>query len=213
MRFNKATSVVAMVAALALAGAMPAAARGGGGGGHGGGGHGGGGFGGGGHGFGGGGRGLGGGGLGGGGARAGDVAAGGNFGAGRTGGFAAGRGNRGAGNRGVNVARNGGFRGRGRGFGVGGFGFGYGLDDFGYDGFDGPDFADGGYDYDYGPGVQYSQAPDGYDGRLQTGRSVAVGGDTCSTPVKACTLYNQSYVGRSCSCKVPGGRAHGRVTP
>jgi hypothetical protein len=47
----------------------------------------------------------------------------------------------------------------------------------------------------------------------RTGRSVATIGDTCVTTVKACLLHHSSYVGRSCSCKVPGGRAEGRVTP
>ena len=74
-------------------------------------------------------------------------------------------------------------------------------------------YGDGGYPDNYGPGVQYSHAPDEDEGGVQTGRSVATTGDTCSTPVKACTLYNQSYVGQGCSCKVPGGRSRGRVTP
>jgi hypothetical protein len=110
----------------------------------------------------------------------------------------------------------GGFGRGGIGLGLGGFGYGYGA------GYYDPDFADG-YGYGYGdpvygapgyaPGVQYSEEP-GYDQPgLQTGRSAATVGGTCSTPVKTCTLYNQSYVGQSCSCKVSGGRSEGRVSP
>jgi hypothetical protein len=50
---------------------------------------------------------------------------------------------------------------------------------------------------------------------LVTGRSVAVGqmGKMCSTPVKSFELYQASYVGNGCSCKVTGGRSRGTVTP
>jgi hypothetical protein len=49
---------------------------------------------------------------------------------------------------------------------------------------------------------------------LVTGRSVAVGqmGKMCSTPVKSFELYQASYVGNGCSCKVTGGRSRGTVT-
>jgi hypothetical protein len=124
-----------------------------------------------------------------------------------------------------------GFGGRGFGGGFGGFGYGgYGYGVAGYDdGFYGQDYYAGNYDYSagqygygygpgygygqpgYGAGVQYSEAPD--DAPVRTGRSAATVGGTCSTPVKACTLYNQSYVGGGCSCKVSGGRSRGRVTP
>ena len=50
---------------------------------------------------------------------------------------------------------------------------------------------------------------------LITGRSVATGqiGNSCSTPAKTCELRHASYVGIGCSCRVPGGRARGSVTP
>ena len=50
---------------------------------------------------------------------------------------------------------------------------------------------------------------------LATGRSVVTGqlGSICSTPVKVCDLSHATYVGNGCSCRVPGGRARGSVTP
>ena len=52
---------------------------------------------------------------------------------------------------------------------------------------------------------------------LYTGRSVATGpiqmGNYCSTPVKTCALYHASWVGSGCSCRIPGGRSQGTVTP
>jgi hypothetical protein len=75
-----------------------------------------------------------------------------------------------------------------------------------------PDYA---YDYGY-PGYDYSSAsPDYAAAPLVTGRSVATGqmGNYCTTPVKTCELYHASYAGNSCSCRVPGGRARGSVTP
>jgi hypothetical protein len=50
---------------------------------------------------------------------------------------------------------------------------------------------------------------------LVTGRSVAIGqmGIYCATPVKTCELYRASYVGGGCSCRVPGGRSRGFVSP
>lgn len=50
---------------------------------------------------------------------------------------------------------------------------------------------------------------------LVTGRSVATGemGKMCSTPVKSCELYQASWIGNGCSCKVTGGRSRGSVTP
>jgi hypothetical protein len=52
-------------------------------------------------------------------------------------------------------------------------------------------------------------------GSLATGRSVATGqlGIYCATPVKTCELYHASYVGGDCSCRVPGGRSWGSVSP
>lgn len=50
---------------------------------------------------------------------------------------------------------------------------------------------------------------------MVTGRSVATGqmGNTCSTPARTCELYRASWVGNGCSCRVPGGRSRGSVTP
>jgi hypothetical protein len=50
---------------------------------------------------------------------------------------------------------------------------------------------------------------------LMTGRSVATGqiGIYCATPAKTCELYHPSYVGGGCSCRVPGGRSRGFVSP
>jgi hypothetical protein len=48
---------------------------------------------------------------------------------------------------------------------------------------------------------------------LATGRSVGQLGYFCTTPAKTCELRHASYVGIGCSCRVPGGRAKGSVTP
>jgi hypothetical protein len=48
---------------------------------------------------------------------------------------------------------------------------------------------------------------------MMTGRTVATMGRMCSAPAKSCELYQASWVGNGCSCKVPGGRARGSVTP
>jgi len=47
------------------------------------------------------------------------------------------------------------------------------------------------------------------------GRSAVSGtmGKYCTTPVKSCLLNNPSNIGGGCSCKVPGGRSSGQVTP
>jgi hypothetical protein len=64
------------------------------------------------------------------------------------------------------------------------------------------DYSSGyGYPYDYssgyGPGLAaVATAP------LLTGRSVAVGGIYCATPVKTCLLSHTSWVGNGCSCTV-----------
>ena len=82
----------------------------------------------------------------------------------------------------------------GLGLGLAGLGYGYG---YGYP-----------YDYGYGYGsglAAVATAP------LTTGRSVAVGGNYCATPVRTCLLYHSSWVGNGCSCKVYGGRARGSV--
>ena len=72
----------------------------------------------------------------------------------------------------------------------------------------GYDYPYYGYNYPYYR-YNYAAAP------LVTGRSVATGqtGNYCSTPVKTCLLYSASWVGNGCSCRVPGGRARGSVTP
>lgn len=51
---------------------------------------------------------------------------------------------------------------------------------------------------------------------LVTGRSVATGpmlGNYCATPARTCELNRASPLGYSCSCKVPGGRVRGLVSP
>ena len=52
---------------------------------------------------------------------------------------------------------------------------------------------------------------------LYEGRSVAATqaqmGIYCSTPVTTCALHRASYVGSGCSCRIPGGRTQGLVTP
>jgi len=103
----------------------------------------------------------------------------------------------------------------GWGGGLVGLGLGYGLaGGWDYPYYDYYDFPYGGYapyPYSYAPGYAYvaPAAP------VVTGRSVATGGtgDFCSTPVKTCQLIQPSYVGGGCSCRVPGGRARGSVTP
>ncbi|MGH6823417.1 MAG: hypothetical protein ACREC4_08000 [Methylocella sp.] len=50
---------------------------------------------------------------------------------------------------------------------------------------------------------------------MVTGRSVATRqmGNYCTTQATTCELDRASFVGHSCSCKVPGGRVQGSVTP
>ena len=83
------------------------------------------------------------------------------------------------------------------------YGYGYGYPGYA-SGYSYPGYASG---YSY-PGYGYAAAP------LVTGRSVAIGGmgGYCSTPVKTCELYQASYIGNGCSCRVPGGHARGSVT-
>ncbi len=98
------------------------------------------------------------------------------------------------------------------GWGLAGLGLGLGLAGLDYSsdypyygyGYSYPGYASG---YGY-PGYGYAAAP------LVTGRSVAIGGmgGYCSTPVKTCELYQASYLGNGCSCRVPGGHARGSVT-
>jgi hypothetical protein len=77
-----------------------------------------------------------------------------------------------------------------------------------------------GYPYDYssgyGPGLAaVATAPLALAATatapLLTGRSVAVGGNYCATPVKTCLLSHTSWVGNGCSCTVYGGHARGTV--
>ncbi|HUB63799.1 MAG TPA: hypothetical protein VL996_05040 [Methylocella sp.] len=58
-------------------------------------------------------------------------------------------------------------------------------------------------------------AATGTPAALVTGRSMAIGqpGNVCMTPVKTCELYLVSVVGNRCSCRAPGGRVRGSVTP
>ncbi len=63
-----------------------------------------------------------------------------------------------------------------------------------------------GYPYGYGTGLAaLGTAP------LMTGRSAAVSGNYCATPVKTCLLYEPGWLGTGCSCKVYGGHARGLV--
>ena len=107
-------------------------------------------------------------------------------------------------NRGYGWNNGWGWGGLGLGLGLAGLGYGYGYPN---------DYAYGyGYPYGYGNGYGYGSglaavatAP------LITGRSVAVGGNYCATPVKTCLLYHTSWVGNGCSCTVYGGHARGTV--
>lgn len=134
-------------------------------------------------------------GIGGGGHGGGGMGGGGHMGGGggmhMGGGFGGGHGFGGHGGfRGGGFARGGGLR----------FG-GYGVGGYGYD---------GAYDSDYGyndPAYGYGENGDG----LETGRSAAVGGSVCETPVSSCELGVASYVGQSCSCRTDGGISRGRV--
>lgn len=78
-----------------------------------------------------------------------------------------------------------------------------------------------GYGYPYGYGLAAAAAAPlavaaATTAPLVTGRSVATGqvemGNYCSTPAKNCLLYQESWVGNGCSCRVPGGRSRGSVT-
>jgi hypothetical protein len=83
------------------------------------------------------------------------------------------------------------------------------------------DYSSGyGYPYDYssgyGPGLAaVATAPLAFAAAatapLLSGRSVAVGGNYCATPVKTCLLSHTSWVGNGCSCTVYGGHARGTV--
>ena len=88
-----------------------------------------------------------------------------------------------------------GLAGLGLGLGLAGLDYGYGYPGYGY-GYGYPGYA-AGYGY---PGYGYAAAP------LVTGRSVAIGGmgGYCSTPVRTCALYQASYIGNGCSCRVRG---------
>jgi hypothetical protein len=96
-----------------------------------------------------------------------------------------------------------GLAGLGLGLGLAGLDYGYDYPGYGY-GYGYPGYA---YGYDY-PSYSYPATP------LVTGRSVAVGGTGgyCTTPVKTCELYQASYIGNGCSCRVVGGHARGVVT-
>jgi hypothetical protein len=100
------------------------------------------------------------------------------------------------------------------GYGYPSYGYGYGYPGYGYDngyayGYGYPGYSSYGYPATGSSGYYSSAAP------LVTGRSVATGqmGRMCSTPVKSCELYQASWVGNGCSCKVPGGRSRGSVSP
>jgi hypothetical protein len=196
MTISRYSAAIAFCASIALAGSASAAGMGGG---HMGGGMGGGHMGG----------GMGGGHMGGG-------HMGGGMGGGR-GGHMAGMGGHGggAGMRGGNrMAANGNYnRGGGGRYGRGGYGVGLGLAGFGLGyslgGYDDYDNYGYGYGPDYATGVQYGYG----DEPVQTGRSVAVDGGVCLTPVRSCQLSEPVAVGTPCSCVSRAGTAHGSVTP
>jgi hypothetical protein len=115
-----------------------------------------------------------------------------------------------------------GWGGLGLGLGLSGLGYGYGYPyNYAY-GYGYPyDYSYGygyPYDYSYGYGFPYDYSY-GYGAGLavaateplMTGRSVAVGGNYCATPVKTCLLSQTSWVGNGCSCRVYGGHARGTV--
>jgi hypothetical protein len=76
-------------------------------------------------------------------------------------------------------------------------------------------YPDPGNCYAYPPaGRAAYQAFGSTPATLVTGRSVAGQiGIYCATPAKTCELYHASYVGGGCSCRVPGGRSRGFVSP
>lgn len=86
-------------------------------------------------------------------------------------------------------------------------------------------FPSGGYSYKEGnpypwvtPPARSTEeaAPDttaGSDGAPLAGSGTAEMGKYCTTPAKTCSLRTPSLVGSACSCRVPGGRARGNVTP
>ena len=62
----------------------------------------------------------------------------------------------------------------------------------------------GGYYDNYSYPVERGYPVSGYSGDL---------GNYCETPRKTCQLYEPAALGANCSCRVPGGRAYGEVTP
>jgi hypothetical protein len=105
---------------------------------------------------------------------------------------------------------------RHHGWGWGGWGALYAL---GLGGF-GPDYPAWDYYpqdyYDNAWGAPYYYTYSYYPGTpAVTVRSIAAGqlGNYCRTSVKTCELQRTSYLGSGCSCRVPGGRTRGTVTP
>ncbi len=109
------------------------------------------------------------------------------------------------------------------GLGLAGFGLGWGLSNA-WAGNPYPYSSAYGYGYPYGYGLGAAAAApvaaaatvaEATTAPLVTGRSVATlqMGNYCMTPVKTCLLYQDSWVGNGCSCRVPSGRARGSVTP
>lgn len=65
--------------------------------------------------------------------------------------------------------------------------------------------------YDYGASYYYGGA---YYAEPYYAAPVSAGiGEHCRTPVRTCRLIDLAELGVGCSCRVTGGRAHGRVVP
>jgi hypothetical protein len=87
-----------------------------------------------------------------------------------------------------------------------GYGYGAGYPGYGYGNpYGGPYAQPGYYVQGYYPQA-YVQDPD-------AGPAAMGVGHYCATPVKTCQLYEASYVGIGCSCRVAGGRSRGTVAP
>ena len=80
-----------------------------------------------------------------------------------------------------------------------GYGYGIGLPAY--------DFPLGSY------GSPFDDASPYGGGSLDSASPSTTVGAMCTTPVRTCLLYRQSYVGIACSCKAPDGLTTGQVTP
>jgi len=91
-----------------------------------------------------------------------------------------------------------------------GYGYGYGASVYpGYDqdyGWGG--YGDGGW---WGPAAAASMILPLAAAAAQANYADGSLGNYCVTPARTCELYSAARLGAGCSCKVPGGRAHGAV--